>query len=86
MNKILLKTEEELFVELIEESRKELMKSKMNERYWSMESVDPRKAGKQDAMDKLALWQKHIQTVENQINIFKSYLKENYNCDVEERT
>lgn len=72
------KSDPELIEEIINDLRKELIKSRMNERYWTMEAVDPKKVGKHEAEEKLAIWQKHVKSVEGQIETLKAYRKETY--------
>jgi len=73
-----MKTDKELLLEIIDDNRKDLLKSKVNQRYFEMESADPKKMGKQDALEHLAVWTKHINTIEIQIKTFELYIEEVY--------
>ena len=73
-----MKTDKELLLEIIDENRKEALKARVNERYFQLESVDPKHIGKTEALERLAMWTKHIKTIENQIKVFELYIEEVY--------
>ena len=67
--------EEKYLDQLIEDEQKELVRSKVYEYGFQQEAADPKKMGKTQALEQLAVWQKHIRGCETRIGMYKEYLK-----------
>lgn len=65
----------EYVLRLIEDEKKELAKSKVWEYGFILESTEPKKMGKIEALEKLGTWQAHIKSIENRIGTYQEYIK-----------
>ena len=59
---------------LIEDEKKELARSKVYEYCFTFQIIKPKTMGITKATEDLGVWQKHIASVENRINMYKEYI------------
>lgn len=65
----------EYILKLIEDEKKEFARSKTYEYMFMLEEVEPKTMGKEKALENLAVWQKHIVSIEGRIKGYKEYIK-----------
>jgi hypothetical protein len=65
--------EKEALESLIFEQYRDLVKSKVYIQHFKKEMRNPKKMGVQQAKESLEVWEKHLKTVQGNIELYKDY-------------